>query len=159
MGVTAVSTPKRGQNEARTTRRRRHRVGECPSIPTPCRSSRNSKALRSSICERALGGVNIGAVQPRRHASTMLLLFVGVMVQELLLLAEASPLRSTHGRGRHHHCARLSDACAQQNALAEQRHFLLHGAHRVSPSFFRGARGRLLVLPERDQRAPRAAGG
>ena len=55
----------------------------------------------------------------------MLLLFVGVMVQELLLLAEASPLRSTHGRGRHHHCARLSDACAQQNALAEQRHLLL----------------------------------
>ena len=116
---------KRLQDGSRTARRRRHRVGEGPSIPTPPCSSRNSKALRSSSCERALGGVNVGAVQPRRHASTMLLLFVGVMVQELLLLAEASPLRSTHGRGRHHHCARLSDACAQQNALAEQRHLLL----------------------------------
>ena len=101
-------------------RRRRHRVGEGPSIPTPPCSSRNSKALRISGCERTLGGVNVGAVQPRRHASTMLQLFVSVMVKELQLLAEASPLRSTPDTGRHHHCARLCDACAQQNALAEQ---------------------------------------
>ena len=112
-----------------------------------------------SECERALGGVIVGAVQPRRNASAMLLLFIGVMVQELQLLAEASQLRATHGTGRHHHCTRLSDACAQQNALTEQRHLSLHDAHRVSPSIFRGARGRHLVLPEWDQRAPHAAGG
>ena len=70
----------------------------------------------------------------------MLLLFVGVMVQELLLLPEASPLRATHSTRRQHHRARICDACAQQNALTEQRHLSLHDAHRVSPSIFRGAR-------------------
>ena len=60
----------------------------------------------------------------------MLLLFVTMMLRELQLFSEVSPLRATHGTSRHHHCGSLHDARAQQNALAEQRHLSLHDAHR-----------------------------
>ena len=108
---------------------RHRRLAHSPPLRPPCRRAaehENAVSLASKL--EGVGEWQL-RTSSRRCARrlrpshvAMLLLFVTMTLRELQLFSEASPLRTTHGTSRHHHCGDLRDACAQRSALAELRH-------------------------------------